>query len=298
MVGPVFIQGLPEAAEVRATVLSTCSNALAPRVCSADDGAASPERPGTVVAVLWTDGSARRVRVVLERGQGGEGSPPSPRDVVFAEEDPPLERSRALGLVIAALVGETAPQRANGPEDGGAKSVASERARPLAHFVGAAFLVGPGLRRGPPRAGVAFEAGIDLAKPIFLAASMSYALRTSDDGGLAVRWLTVGAGPGVRGVWPIPDLVVGATVQLCLQSIAAELDVVDARATGKSSRLVPGLTAALFAGWPASAPLRLNAALALTSWSGGTHFRVDERNLGSSAWLTYTGALGVTWNFR
>ena len=300
MAALVVIQGLPAAEDHRAAALSACSDALKHRRCAAND---DPEaQAGTVSAeaiIAWPDGDDRHVHVVLERFDI-RPSRRIKRDTRFAEGDPMIERWRTVGLVIAALVGESeSPSGGNEGSDEQPLLGPSARAGDgSAGWVGLSALAGPGIDDGSLRLGGALEGAIALrSSPGFFFTVLSHALRPVDERNLDVRWTTVALGGGARTVLPNVDIglrVHGAVLLEYLHAGSASGSAV----TGGGSRLSPGLRGGVDVLWPASRPLGLTLGFALWSLPGGTAIQLDQRKLGSSEWLSYAGFLGGQWSFR
>ena len=298
MAAPVVIQGLPAAEAERAAALSACSDALKHRRCVASD---DPEpQAGTASAeaiIAWPDGDDRHVRVVLERFDTRPARRIK-RDTRFAEGDPGIERWRTVGLVIAALVGES-------ESPSGASEGAEERLMmgPLAHasdragWIGLSALLGPGLDDGSVRLGGALEGAIAVrSSPIFFLAVMSHALRPADERNLDVRWTTVALGGGARTVLPNVDIGLRVHAEALLEYLHAS-SASGGPLIGGGSRLGPGLRGGVDVVWPASRPLGVTLGFTMWSLSGGTAIQLDQRKLGSSQWLGYAGLLGGQWSF-
>src|SRR5690349_15916980 len=142
----VLVQGLPPAPAWRSAVLSACSDALKHRSCVPADeqDPRDAARPATAT-IAWPEGTDRHVRVTLERFDLPKVRHID-RDTRFAEEDPVVERWRTIGLVIAALMGEseTPSSGAETESSGWAGFSRAPASRPVA-WVGLSGLAGPGL---------------------------------------------------------------------------------------------------------------------------------------------------------
>ena len=296
MAAPVVIQGLPAAEDQRAAALSACSDALKHRRCAASDEPEAQAGMASAEAIIaWPDGDDRHVRVVLERF---DMSPARriKRDTRFAEGDPIIERWRTVGLVIAALVGES-ESSAGASEASEGRSLVEPSARAgerSAGWVGLSALAGPGLDDGSVRLGGALEGAIALRSlPVFFFTVLSHALRPVDEQNVDVRWTTVALGGGARTVVSNVDIGVRVHGAVLLEYLHAGSAV-----TGAGSRLSPGLRGGVDVIWPASRPLGFTLGFALWSLPGGTAIQLDQRKLGSSEWLSYAGFLGGQWSFR
>jgi hypothetical protein len=295
----VVVQGLPSApsAAERRAALGACSEALKHRSCVSDD---DPRRDATTpvatAVISWPDGSDRRVRVTLDRFDASSG--PLNRDIHFAEEDPAIERWRAIGLVVAALMGESDTLRGDAAESEPRPFTGAAGGPALpAWWFGLSALIGPGLDDGTVRLGGALHGALALRpSPFFLRASASHALRPLDDRGLGVRWTTlgVGAGAGAR----VPSLDLGWRIHLEAMCEYLVAEGPGATLSGGGSRLSPGLRGGADVRWPASQAWGATLGFAMWSLPGGTAIQLDQRKLGSSQWLSYAALLGAEWSFR
>jgi hypothetical protein len=299
MTAPVVVEGLPAADEHRAATLSACTDALKHRRCIASqdpDGDGAP--PSATAIIAWPKGGDRHVRVVLERLDEHPVRRLN-RDTYFAADDPVVERWRTVGLVIAAMVGESdspSDGRAQ-PETRAAPEFSARAGGPGAMWIGLATLVGPGLDDGSVRLGGALQTGVSFpSSPVFLAAFLSYALRPVGGGGIDVGWTTVAIGGGARTWVSSVDLGLRIHGQVLLEYLQAS-SAAGGTATGGGSRLSPGVRGGVDAIWPASSALGMTLGFSLWSLSGGTAIQLDQRQVGSSRWLGYAGLLGGQWSF-
>jgi hypothetical protein len=298
MVVPVVVvQGLPPSPDWRSVVLSACSDALKYRSCvSADDQDRAAPSPSATAIIAWPEGTDRHVHVTLERYDGP--SRRIDRDTRFADEDPAVERWRTVGLVIAALVGESDARESAAPDD---RSWLGPSARSGAHaaaWLGLSGLVGPGLDDGSVRLGADAHGAIGLRRqPFYVLSSVSHALRPRDDLGLEVRWTTLAVGAGARASVPSIDLGLRARFEIMLEYLLAS-SASGGAVSGGGSRLSPGIRAGGDLLWPASGALGATLGFSMWSLPGGTAIQVDQRKLGSSQWLSYAAFLGAEWSFR
>jgi hypothetical protein len=295
MGAPVVVHGLPVAGDWRAAALSACSEASKRACLAAEDlesGAAAPSISATITAV---EGSERRVRIVLERAGDSRVTSREPR---FAAEDPPVERWRATGLVIAALVGESEAPGAESPNLDERRFAAPFRSMETsAGWVALAANGGPGLDDGSARFGGSLHGAIALGEgPLFFAASAGRAWRPAGDSRVGVTWTTLSAGSGLRTWFARGDVEVRARLELLGEYISASSAAAALR--GGGHRLLPGLRAGADAVWPARGVLGVTAGFSVWSLSGGTAITLDEQKVGSSPWLSYAGWLGAQWAFR
>jgi hypothetical protein len=297
MAAPVVVQGLPEAADLRAAVLLACSDALKHRACiSGDEPEGGAAAPYATAVIVLPDGTDRHVRIALERFDATPVRLMN-RETRFADEDPIVERWRTVGLVIAALVGEAeAPlESATEPED---RLSPGRAARGSAPWIGVSALAGPGLDDGSVRLGAVVHGAIVFRpSPVFLVASLGHALRPLDEQKLDVRWTTFAVGGGARAVVPHADLGLRLRLEVLLEYLQASSSS-GAAVSGGGSQLSPGLRGGAEAIWPASGTLAVTLGFSVWSLPGGTAIRLDQRELGSSPWLSYAGLLGGQWSFR
>jgi hypothetical protein len=297
MDAPVVVQGLPVAEELRGAALSACSEALKYCACvGAEERVPGAARPSAVATITTIEGSERRVRIVLEHGFGE--SRVATRETRFAAEDPPVERWRATGLLIAALVGESEVLEDKVPDNGDGRIVQEVRAiAPSAGWLGLSAIAGPGLDDGSARIGGSLQGAVALrGASVFFTASAGHAWRPVDDARLDVTWTTATAGGGLRTWFARADVEVRLRLELLAEYISASST--SAALRGGGHRLIPGLRGGADALWPASAPLGLTAGISMWSLSGGTAFTLDGQKVASSPWFSYAGWIGGQWSFR
>jgi hypothetical protein len=295
----VVVQGLPPVPALRTAVLAACSDALKRRSCvAADDQDQGESAPSATALIAWPEGTDRHVRVTLERFDTAQGRRID-RDTRFADEDPIAERWRTIGLVIAALMGETeAPSDGAKSENQAWSRLSAGPASPATAWLGISALAGPGLDDGSVRLGAAVHGAIGLRpSPFFLLATASYAVRPVDDRGLDVGWTTFAVGGGARALVPSVDFALRVRFELMLEYLRAS-SASGGTVSGGGNRISPGIRGGGEISWPASGPLGLTLGFSLWSLPGGTAIQLDERKLGSSQWLSYAGLLGAEWSFR
>jgi hypothetical protein len=295
----VVVQGLPPAPALRAAVLSACSDALKHRSCVAhDEQDQADPAPAAAALIAWPDGTDRHVHVTLDRFDAST-SRRIERDTRFANEDPIVERWRTIGLVIAALVGESDAPRDGAETDRAAwSSFSAAPASRAVAWVGLSALVGPGLDDGSMRFGGALHGAVALrSSPIFLLASVSHALRPVGEGTVDVRWTTFAVGSGARALVPSVNLALRARFEILLEYLRAT-GASGGAVSGGGNRLSPGIRAGGEMVWPSSGPLAMALGFSVWSLPGGTAIQLDQQKLGSSQWLSYAGFLGAEWFFR
>lgn len=293
----VVVQGLPPAPDLRSAALSACSEALKYRSCvSADD----PDRNGSgesaTATVTWSEGDARRARVSVKRLGGANGRPVD-RETRFSERDPLVERWRTIGLVVAALVGESeSPESDAEPEERRPLLAFTPRAESRA-WIGLSALIGPGLDDGSVRVGPEVHGASALSSVFFVQASASHALRPEGARGIDVRWTTLAAGGGIRTEIPKVDIALRARVELLFEYLHAS-SVSSAPVSGGGSKTSLGIRYGGDALWPARGPVGMTLGFSAWSLPGGTAIQINGQKLGSSQWFSYAGFLGAEWSFR
>ena len=104
MVAPIVVVIValsPIEPELTRALVSSCSSVSAPGGCVLDDGLAPAAEVRARVRVSFSENGAWAHAEVLTSGQS---VPTRARDVGFRDGDPPADRFRAIGLVVAGLV--------------------------------------------------------------------------------------------------------------------------------------------------------------------------------------------------
>jgi hypothetical protein len=193
----------------------SCTRSLASegKCALAVEGSEEQAQAEAVAIVSWADDDRRvaRIEVGLRKAARGEWRA---RTIEFRKEDAPVERWRAVGLVIATLVGETIrarveakasepPQAAPPP---GPKPLSPKREAPPQSPVRAPHdrlwldvtaLIGSGLDVAARRGAGLRVAWAPIDPPLYLALSGDYTATSRDAmTGIAGQWLRVGGGVG------------------------------------------------------------------------------------------------------
>jgi hypothetical protein len=199
-------------AALEPTMVEACTNAIAEGRCAlaSQTSDADQAEARAVAIVSWADGEQRtaRIEVGLRRADRGQWLA---RTIEFRPQDAQPERWRAVGLVIATLVGDAihaeaapvpppapAPSPAPPPPPPPPIRAAPE---PVTHdraWVDAGALIGPGLDTGAPRFGAGIRAAwAPLRPPLFVTVAAAYAgsARASTTG-VGASWTTLAAGVG------------------------------------------------------------------------------------------------------
>jgi hypothetical protein len=176
-------------------LLGACSAGLAHARCIAA-GSASDE-PEAIAFVAWLDAVHVSIQVGLSgRDQAAWRS----RELTFDEQDPELERWRAIGFTIALLADDRrlAPPRpaedpiADVPPVPGGAGFEAERLPVQAELLG---VVGTGLDEGPVRLGAEARLSVAFAEHFFATSGVGYTLAHAAE--LDVRWFDASLGLGL-----------------------------------------------------------------------------------------------------
>jgi len=292
----VVVEGLPRTADSRLAVLSACSDALKHRSCVAAEEQDRGAPPSATAVIAWPDGNGRHVRVTLERSEAVV-SRRVERDTRFADQDPMVERWRTIGLVIAALVGETEVPAYVSSAPEARQSVAQGASAGPRAWLGLSALAGPGLDDGSMRLGGAVHGAVALSSTFFLQGSTSYARRPLGEREIDVRWTTLALGGGAATRLASIDLALRLRLELILEYLHAS-SAPGAAVSGGGSRVSPGIRCGGDVLWPAKGPLGMTLGFSVWSLPGGTSIEIDRQKLASSQWLSYAGFLGAEWSFR
>ena len=292
----VVVQGLPPAPELRSAVLSSCSDALKYRSCiSPDEQDRSAPAPLATAVIAWPEGEGRHARVTVDRGDAA-GNRKVDRDTRFADRDPIVERWRTIGLVIAALIGESEAPREDADAGEHRDVLALAPRRASRHWIGLAALGGPGLDDGSVRRGAEIRARAAVSSAFFLQAAASHAVRPEGQQKIDVRWTTIAVGAGVQTLLPSVDLALRAHFELMLEYLHASAS--GAGLAGGGSRARPGIRYGGELVWPGKGPLGFTLGFSAWSLPGGTAVQINQQKVGSSQWFSYAGFLGAEWSFR
>jgi hypothetical protein len=246
------------------------------------------DAPGATASVAWTSPDEAEVEV------RAPGHATESRRVVFRPEDRDPDRFRAIGLVVAAAVGNRGEEPpAPEPKD----AVPHPRTvRQTTAWIAVGVLGGRGLAPGPPRYGGWLRAGYDLPGiriPVFISLGIGYTVGARDDAGLRPSWTAMDAGAGLVLNLAALDLSVRPRIGVLLERVG--VDAFDAH-TGRAdagSRWLAGTGAGLNLTWPAGATVSALVGADLRFLSGGTSLHVDRDYVASFPALSYDFSLGV-----
>ncbi|MET0592144.1 MAG: hypothetical protein ABW133_05560, partial [Polyangiaceae bacterium] len=270
----VVVQGLPPAPDLRNAALSACSEALKFRSCvSPDDSDRNGSAPIAKADVSWPDGEGRHARVIVER-VGATENRRVDRDTRFSDRDPIVERWRTIGLVIAALVGESETTKESSDlEERPSPPAFVPRPEPRG-WLGLSGFVGPGLDDGSVRLGLAIQGAIALSSMFFLQGSASHAIRPEGERGIDVRWTTLTAGGGLRTEIPNADIALRARFELLVEYLRASSSS-GLAVSGGGSKISPGIRYGGEARWPARSAVGMTLGFSAWSLPGGTAIQIN-----------------------
>jgi hypothetical protein len=200
--------------------------------------------------VRWLDEDQLRVRVELaEHGQAQR------RELEFRTTDSPIERWRAVGLVVGTIADEStarsmtaappAPAVSTPTPEPSPRAVPTPLAPPDA-WLDATFIGGPALGSSW-RFGGSLRTSHRVYGPVFALGSVRYAERPTDARNLQLRWFWPSIGAG--GTWrPAMDFDLQARLELLAE--LAEATATDGRGRQDSSkRWAAGARIGADAGW-------------------------------------------------
>ena len=293
-----------------AVMVEACSHAVFEGECAlASEGGDDADTQAQAVAIVtWSGGEHRvaRVEVGLRRAARGEWLS---RMIEFTRDDAPAERWKAVGLVIATLVGQTLhvepppppapPPPPPAPPGPPRAETPPSRTGPPSHdaaWLDVEALLAPGLDTGAARRGGSLRvAWAPLRLPLFATAGAAYAWTPRDAAsGLASSWITLALGVGA-----VTSAAGGALrFDARLEALAQRFDVSAVSAAGASdegSRWLSGARLGVDAAW---LPARFVGVVASAEGSllgGATSVTVGERPAGRDApnGLGFAGLLGL-----
>jgi hypothetical protein len=284
---PIVVVELPAAELERpetAALFEACSSALGDGQCvpaGGRDGDAS-----AFAAVSWADGERLKVLVTVGRDRGRNWRS---RELVFQPGDAAGERSRTVGFTIASLAVEIEPPSpALEPPSPGIERPAELPApgrRSLA--VNTGVLTGPGLDRGLHRLGASLRGAYFPPRlPLFATVSMTYALRSPDNQGVAVSWLTPGLGAGLALSLP-ESFSVRVRLEGVVERIRAEADDPFSSRSEQAARSVFGGRGGVELAWPETASIGAVLFTDLTRLAGQTAIHAFGTTAGVAPATTY-----------
>ncbi len=292
-----------------AVLIAACSRAAAPNECVTSE--ARGAEPPLGVAIVRREGDRARIEVGLRSVASAEWST---RDLVFQAGDDELERYRAIGFTIGALVAgqieppppsEVEAEPASPPEPPAPSppeppapppASAPAPARWRSTWFDLAGGVGLGLIPGGPRAGGALRAASELVpEGLFGAFELSYAQRFSDSS-LHVRWLGMALGLG----HPLAPRhrTLGVDLRLLLVLERLSLTVEEGGVSDGASRWKPGLGGAIDAHWQAAPPFGVVVSAVTHLDPARTVVQVEGGQAGETPALGIGGFVGLRLKLR
>jgi hypothetical protein len=290
-------------------MIDVCSHGIAEGRCVlASEGEDTDEAQARAVAILsWADAAHRVARVEVGLRLADRAQWLS-RTIEFRAEDAPPERWRAVGLVIATLVGDVlheqppppappppAPAPPPAPEQAAAPVAApvARRTHDLA-WLDLGLLLAPGLDTGTARRGGSMHVSwAPWMPPVFVTLGASFAGAPGDGTtGVGATWTTISAGAGA---------VVSAFGQALrldgrLEGVAQLLEAsITAPAAADGSRWLGGGRIGLDVAWMPAASFGVVASAEGSLLSGATTIDVQGSPKGRDAsnGLGFAGFLGI-----
>jgi hypothetical protein len=295
-----------------ATMVDACTHAIFVGRCVLvwETSDADQEQAPAVAIVSWGDGAHRTARVEVGL-RPAERSRWLVRAIDFRPEDAPQERWRAVGLVIATLVGDALHAEPAPPAPPPAPPLPppapppvptpppATSPSPIEHdraWLDAEALLGPGLDGGEARRGGALRvAWAPLRAPVFATLAASYAGAPRDAHGVAVSWTTLAAGVG-----PIASLLrdavrVDARLEVVAQRLDAAVVAPGSGATDDGSRWLPGARIGAEVAWMPVRIVGVVAGAEGTLLGGSTAVTSQGASVGHDApqGLGFTAFLGL-----
>lgn len=319
MAAPIVVEvyaPAPRPAEL-AALIAACSRAATPKECISSD--AKSAEPPLGVAIVRREGDRARIELGLRSAPSAEWST---RDLVFQPGDDELERYRAIGFAIGTLVaGQMDPNTPAGtaqPEpDEEAEPLppplpapVSERAPPAdtrpdepppepapeprtgrSVWMDAGGNVALGLIPGPPRAGGAVRAAVELIPHSFFAVvEGGYAERVGDEP-VRVRWFSVAGGVGHPLAPHVRSLGVDLRLLFALERVA--VTATEGQLSASDGRWKPGVVAAVDGYWNVTAPVGILLGAATFIDPKHTVVLSGSQQVGETPALGLSGFIGV-----
>jgi hypothetical protein len=219
---PIVVDVAPTAGAVgdpglSSALVDACSAAAGPGGCVLDTHEPVEARARVLVSF---DATEARVRVEVLAPVAGDAG--RAREVSFRDDDPPLERFRATGLIVAGLVSDLAASEPaiQAPPPPPAAVTPPEPARPVLLRLGGQL----GWNGARLWTGASLGADVALAAPVFLTLAGSYDQTWERDvRGIAAQRTALGAGAGVAAPLAGDRLELRVRVALELQALRASI---------------------------------------------------------------------------
>jgi hypothetical protein len=224
-------------AEYAPAMVAGCSDTIVEGSCAMASTLPESTRPDAVALVLWQGEDYLQVTVRVGRGDGQWVQ----RVLTFSERDSISERFTTVGLTVATLVGETAPQPKPSlvsspaqppvtvaPAGAPSKPVVAAKKSSVSYlFHGeAAALLGPSWSEGGWQKGGYLSVGFRIPhSPFVLHGFGSYAVSSGpelDRTDIQSSWLTGGIGAGVAGTWHALSVYGAAALELAGRHVQVE----------------------------------------------------------------------------
>lgn len=292
----------PAPPELATTLVTACSHAVADGNCRLAGARGSPPETRAAVRVVWQQPDELRADLYLTlRG------PPArrlARTLTFRVADAPVERWRAAGFAIGALVGEAQARPAPSalPPEGSpvapaeardqAPSEPEYRRRPI--WIGLGALTGPGLSDSTWRFGGWVRGDYTFETlPLLVTLAASYAASPEDERGLGADWLALGVGTGVHFTASAARLEFRMRAELLAErlEVAATDEVSELEDSGSRWAVGPRLGAQLT--WPYDSVVAAVAGVSGWTLSDETTIELRGAEVAAAPWAGVALGLGV-----
>ncbi len=300
----------PTPPELSTTLIAACSDAVPSGSCLLPSHPERPQRPRAVVYVTWQQPEQRAADLSVTMGESGAGRQVV-RTLTFQDADALLERWRAVGFAVGALVDEQEaevaasqppppppPRPAPPPplgQDLDRDPAASEPApdhHPFWAAVGA--FAAPGLADGSWRFGGWLRADLAFeAAPLLITGAVSYAASPEDDRALNASWLAMGLGAGAYLNLPAARLGLRLRAEVFAERMGVWAHDHVTGLEDSGSRWAVGPRLGLDGSWPYDGVVAAVAGVTAWTINDDTVIRVHGQDAASVPWAALALGLGA-----
>ena len=306
--------------EYAAAMIEACTAALRRGRCELE--AEGGEPPSAVAVVSWIGDD--RMGALVEVGEAATTDRWARRSIEFVAADPERERWRAVGITVAALVGDLATAAGSDESqaleseteapDSGSKPLDdtttetpeasthppdhSRRIEPQVAAPGETSTRARGWMAGGVmtsldpsawRAGVWVRGALIPIRSVFVTAAGTFVgSPTADD--VALAWERGSAGGGIS--WQAGSVELAGHVEAVIERVTASYDGSGPRVS--DSKVLGGARLGVGATWPAARPLALTGGLELDRRSRSVQVLLDDDVVDFPA-TTYAALVGLRW---
>jgi len=256
------------ASSMARVLLTTCSGAVrVPGGCVVEADT-QRVRPEAIAIVSWSDAERRGARVEVGT-QRAERSDWVSRDISFHPGDQEIERWRAVGLLIAALVGEVLqePEASKGRQTGGSSAPPEQAPERHSWWFDGGFL----LQARPAFFGVSVRPAHILGRNWLIAGRFDYADQAAPPGGVYLTWVGGGLGCGITSPL-LPTVSVDARIEAVVRYLRATATL--GGSSDRASEWGLGARFSASAAWMLSRPLGFFVGVSVLQMSSGVMVRV------------------------